>query len=290
MKKYGVEEMGKMNRRNKGITLMALVITVIVLLILASITIATFTGNGIITQTKTAREGAEINSEMKIVGTSSNQAKSQNKYGDLKEESFVRALDENAGLGKTEVTYYAGQNVFSVKFVKSERVYFVSSVGNVEYIGRIKNAIMILPTPKGSISLNESYSVNVFIESFAPNEIGSIKYAWTKSEESPDADDYSSENIVPPANSSIAHNAEPGEMEEITNNLSDNAKVTEAPLTITRKEDEKAEKYYLHIKVINGDEIITKTFGPYAVGISSVQLAVDPNGGEWDGKTETSTC
>ena len=69
MKKYGVEEMGKMNRRNKGITLMALVITVIVLLILASITIATFTGNGIITQTKTAREGAEINSEMKIIGT-----------------------------------------------------------------------------------------------------------------------------------------------------------------------------------------------------------------------------
>ena len=41
MKKYGVEEMGKMNRRNKGITLMALVITVIVLLILSGITIAT---------------------------------------------------------------------------------------------------------------------------------------------------------------------------------------------------------------------------------------------------------
>ena len=43
-------------RRNKGITLIALVITIIILLILAGISIATLTGdNGIITSVKTAK-------------------------------------------------------------------------------------------------------------------------------------------------------------------------------------------------------------------------------------------
>lgn len=44
-------------KKNEGITLIALVITIIVLLILAGITIATLTGdNGILTKTQIARE------------------------------------------------------------------------------------------------------------------------------------------------------------------------------------------------------------------------------------------
>ena len=45
------------NKRNKGITLIALVITIIILLILAGVTIMTLTGeNGILNSAKTARE------------------------------------------------------------------------------------------------------------------------------------------------------------------------------------------------------------------------------------------
>ena len=83
MKKYGAEEKINMKSRNKGITLMALVVTVIVLLILATITISTIFGNSIITRTINAKEQAEINSEIKVIGTASNQAKNMNKYGDL---------------------------------------------------------------------------------------------------------------------------------------------------------------------------------------------------------------
>ncbi len=47
-------------QRNRGITLIALVITIIVLLILAGVTIATLTGeNGILTRAKTAKEETE---------------------------------------------------------------------------------------------------------------------------------------------------------------------------------------------------------------------------------------
>ena len=74
MKKYGVRE-ENMKKRNKGITLMTLVITVIVLLILATITISAISGNNIITNTINAKEKAEIEDEIKLVGIAVNQAK-----------------------------------------------------------------------------------------------------------------------------------------------------------------------------------------------------------------------
>ena len=50
----------RFERKNKGITVIALVITIIVLLILAGVTIATLTGNnGILTQTTRAKEESE---------------------------------------------------------------------------------------------------------------------------------------------------------------------------------------------------------------------------------------
>ena len=49
---------------NKGITLIALIVTIIVLLILASVSIAMLTGeNGILTQAQRAKEETEVASE-----------------------------------------------------------------------------------------------------------------------------------------------------------------------------------------------------------------------------------
>ena len=53
-----------MLREKKGITLIALVITIIVLLILAGVTIATLTGdNGILTKATKAKEDTEVGEE-----------------------------------------------------------------------------------------------------------------------------------------------------------------------------------------------------------------------------------
>ena len=272
MKGYGVNERNKMKKRNNGITLMAFVVTVIVLLILATITISTISGNSIITRTINAKEQAEINSEIKVIGVASNRAKNMNKYGDLEESLFVTALDSNTGKGKTIVKYYKKQNMFSVTFRNSSRTYQVFTNGNAKYIGKLGDAIFISADPSGSISLREKYDVNITIERVSnddsvQNNINVINYVWTNSKDEPD--DYPT---------TVSTKTPNGESEKV--------KTTENPITIS-KEDVPEGTYYLHIQVTkeNG-EIVTETFGPYAVGIADVQLAVDPNGGKWNDETK----
>ena len=55
-------------KKNRGITLLALVITIIILLILAGITISAITGdNGIIKNAGQAKEETEIDNEKEII-------------------------------------------------------------------------------------------------------------------------------------------------------------------------------------------------------------------------------
>ena len=256
MNKYGVNER---NNRNKGITIMALVITVIVLLILATITISTISGNNIIGNSRKAKEQAEINAEMKIIGVSSNSARNLNKYGDLEEGHFLDALDTNAGKGKTILKYYQKNNMYSVTFKSSGRVYQVHRNGYAKYLGILDDAIMIDADPRGSISLNKQYLVNITIESFVHNNINKVKYVWTNSEEEPSNYD--------------------DEM-QLKSNGTENDKITETPIIL---ENTTEGNYYLHVQVTKDDgEVITETFGPYAIGEAAVKLAVDPNGGTWN--------
>ena len=64
------EQERKTIKKNNGITLIALVITIIVLLILAGVTIATLTGeNGILTRASEAKEetrGAEVEERVNL--------------------------------------------------------------------------------------------------------------------------------------------------------------------------------------------------------------------------------
>ena len=63
----------KGKQKNNGITLIALVITIIVLLILAGVTIATLTGeNGILTKASEAKEQTEIAEEKEAIGIAYN--------------------------------------------------------------------------------------------------------------------------------------------------------------------------------------------------------------------------
>ena len=72
------------NKQEKGITLLALVITIIVLLILAGITISAITGdNGIIGNAGQAKKETEIASEKEIVEKATVQAMGNNKYGNI---------------------------------------------------------------------------------------------------------------------------------------------------------------------------------------------------------------
>ena len=112
-------------KSSKGITLLALVITIIVLLILAGITINAITGdNGLIGNAGIAKEEAEIANEKEILEEATVSSMGKDKYGNLKQETLQEELSDN----DVEVTQ-SGNN-FICKF-PSEREYIVDQDGDI---------------------------------------------------------------------------------------------------------------------------------------------------------------
>ena len=129
MKKNDI--VGKKKNTEKGITLLVLVITIIILLILAGITISAITGdNGIIKNAGQAKEETEIANEKEIVEKATVQAMGNNKYGNIEEDELQKQLDRETGEGKTETTDIGEE--FEVVFNESSRYYIVDKEGNVE--------------------------------------------------------------------------------------------------------------------------------------------------------------
>ena len=109
---------------------MALIITIIVLIILAGITIGTLTGeNGIVKNSQEAKIQTEIANEKEIIDKSSVEAMGKNKRGNLVEEEFQEAMDSNTGEDKTEVTDIGDE--FEVYFKESNRYYNVDKNGSI---------------------------------------------------------------------------------------------------------------------------------------------------------------
>ena len=93
-----------MKEKNKGITLIALVITIIVLLILAAISIATLTGNnGILTRANEAKEQTIVGKEKEEISTAYNGAVANNLEPKVTAEDLQGELDKLVGEGKTNV-------------------------------------------------------------------------------------------------------------------------------------------------------------------------------------------
>ena len=115
-------------KKNKGITLIALVVTIIVLLILAGISIAMLTGqNGILnraTEAKNATETAQTDEQVKL---SVAEALS-NGLGKITEENLRAALDNNVGAGKYELTGDA-VNGWTIKV--ADKIYNISGNGSI---------------------------------------------------------------------------------------------------------------------------------------------------------------
>ena len=123
-------------KTQKGITLLALVITIVVLLILAGITINAITGdNGIIGNAGKAKEEAEIANEKEILEKATVQAMGNNKYGNIEEQELQEQLDKETGEGKTEATDIGEE--FEVLFTESNRYYTIDKDGNVGDVQKI---------------------------------------------------------------------------------------------------------------------------------------------------------
>ena len=117
-------------KKNRGITLLALVITIIILLILAGITINAITGdNGIIQNAGQAKEETDIANEKEVIEKATVQAMGNNKYRNIVEHELQRELDKETGEGKTEATDVGEE--FEVAFIDTKRYYTVDKDGNV---------------------------------------------------------------------------------------------------------------------------------------------------------------
>ena len=129
---------GKENLKGqKAITLIALVITIIVLLILAGISIATLTGeNGLLTKANTAKEQTEIASEKEIVELSAVGALTKDNGGEIKRNYLNDELTSNIGIEGTDYTLSESETApFVVTYLDSGRSYLIDENGDIsEYV------------------------------------------------------------------------------------------------------------------------------------------------------------
>ena len=114
----------------KAITLIALVVTIVVILILAGITVGMVTSdNGILKETKNAKQQAEIDNEKSIVERAKMLAMMRSKNGAITYEIFEPALKDESGKISTDVSD-AGDTI-EVLFTDSNRYYEIDQDGNV---------------------------------------------------------------------------------------------------------------------------------------------------------------
>ena len=120
--------MGNLKREVKGITLISLVLTIIILLILAGITIGLLTGdNGIITQTQRAAEQTEIAQEKEQIALAYNSAVLKNNGEDVTSDD----LNEEFENDETNATA-SGENPIKVTFPETDRTYEIEEDGTIK--------------------------------------------------------------------------------------------------------------------------------------------------------------
>lgn len=117
-------------KNSRGITLLALIVTVIVLIILASISISAITGNNsLINQAIKSKDETGIAEEKELVEKCVAYAKAKHKYGSLTKTD----LEDQLEIYTQDRTYVdpESDNPIKVTFTDSGRNYFVDVDGNV---------------------------------------------------------------------------------------------------------------------------------------------------------------
>ena len=129
MKNYFSLRYHKKDINNKGITLIALVVTIIVLLILAGITLTSLTGrNGLLNKAKTASEEYEVSSEKELINIAQMSLKNESS-ADINEATWEKLIPN------TEATK-VGEKDYIIKFNDCGRLYWVRLDDNLTYIGK----------------------------------------------------------------------------------------------------------------------------------------------------------
>lgn len=127
---WNYREKGIAKNKDSGITLMALVITIIILLILSGISIGMLSGdNSIIKQARNAKTQTDISQEKEILEHAAVAAIGKSKYGNLEKDYLDAELNKYSEIEGTEKVDEGIEVAF-----KSGRIYLVDADGNVSEV------------------------------------------------------------------------------------------------------------------------------------------------------------
>ena len=140
-------------RKNKGITLIALVITIIVLLILAAVSIATLTGeNGVLTKAQEAKIKSEQGEVLEELRLQSNVAQVENTESNASVDMFSYLKDKNILTDKGILTekliksgYYTGtgnEETGNYYQVRDGILYYITEEKEEVELGKVFNNIV----------------------------------------------------------------------------------------------------------------------------------------------------
>lgn len=136
-------------KNKRGITLIALVITIIVLLVLAGVSLSLVLGdNGIIKKSIKSEEKTNIEYEKELLGSSVVDVKAelvleQKQWEDLELSTFQNVV--NKSIGNDKVLVYGDKNNFVAEFIESDRYYLIDENGKITRIG---NAAKVSNNPE----------------------------------------------------------------------------------------------------------------------------------------------
>lgn len=120
-------------KENKGITLIALVVTIIVLMILAGVSISVLQGNnGIIKQAQNAKTETKKSDEKDSIDLAIVASIGENKYGVIEQATFQEQLEKSmGGADKFQMVYETTSKKFKITITESKNVYYVDGDGNI---------------------------------------------------------------------------------------------------------------------------------------------------------------
>ena len=181
--------MNKFNNKEKGITLIALVITIIVLLILAGVSIAMLTGqNGILTQAQNAKTATEQASAKEKVELAVTGAIGQTKEGILTVENLKTELENYKGTVEGDtfpVTVKVDGKNFLVnangKVVSTENSTLGIVTGSEEKNTTVKDGLgnqVVVPAGFKVLNPNDNVINGIVIEDVSHTATAGSQFVW----------------------------------------------------------------------------------------------------------------
>ena len=167
-------------RKNKGITLVALVITIIILLILAGISIQAITNTGLFENAKKAQEQSEISEDMETIKLE-NSSYTIEQTTSTEKKTFLEYLDE-----KGYIVNYENESKTIGTVTLNGREYEINTEEGftIKYIGKADGTAMLMPRFSKVEAVVEGSTIKVNVELKKSTEEGTkIKYSIQKENE-----------------------------------------------------------------------------------------------------------